>query len=40
MFTKKYNVYYVCDYKYKWFRYIVKLNGKEQLEITYNMKTK
>ena len=40
MFAKKYNVYYVGDYNSKWFRYIVKLNDKEQLEITYNMKTK
>ena len=40
MFAEKYNVYYVCDYNYKWFRYIVKLNDKEQLEITYNIKTK
>ena len=40
MFAKKYNVYYVGDYNHTWFRYIVKLNDKEQLEITYNMKTK
>ena len=33
-------VFYVCDYNYNWFRYIVKLNDKEQLEITYNMNTK
>ena len=39
-YAEKYNVYYVCDYNYSWFRYIVKLNDKEQLEITYNMKTK
>ena len=39
-YAEKYNVYYVGDYNYNWFRYIVKLNDKEQLEITYNMKTK
>ena len=39
-YAEKYNVYYVCDYNYNWIRYIVKLNDKEQLEITYNMKTK
>ena len=37
-YAEKYNVYYVCDYNYNWFRYIVKLNDKEQLEITYNIK--
>ena len=39
-YTEKYNIYYVCDYNISWFRYIVKLNDKEQLEITYNMKAK
>ena len=39
-YAEKYNVYYVCDYNYNWFRYIVKLNDKEQLEINYNIKTK
>ena len=39
-YAEKYNVYYVCDYNYSWVRYIVKMNDKEQLEITYNMKTK
>ena len=40
MFAKKYNIYYVCDYNYSWFRYIVKLNDKEQLEIVYNIRAK
>lgn len=35
-YAKKYNVYYICNFK--WVRYIVKLNDKEQLEITYNIK--
>ena len=39
-YAKKYNVYYVGDYNYNWFRYIVKLNDKEQLEITYNIRAK
>ena len=39
-YAKKYIVYYVGDYNYSWFRYIVKLNDEKQLEITYNMKTK
>ena len=39
-YAEKYNVYYVCDYNYNWFRYIVKLNDKEQLEITYNIRAK
>ena len=39
-YAEKYNVYYVCDYNYSWFRYIVKLNDKEQLEITYNVRAK
>ena len=39
-YAKTYIVYYVGDYNYSWFRYIVKLNDEKQLEITYNMKTK
>ena len=39
-YAEKYNVYYVYDYNFKWVRYIIKLNDKEQLEITYNMKAK
>lgn len=35
-YAKKYNVYYIGNFK--WVRYIVKLNDKEQLEITYNIK--
>ena len=34
-YAKKYNVYYIGNFK--WVRYIVKLNDKEQLEITYNI---
>lgn len=37
-YAKKYNVYYIGNFK--WVRYIVKLNDKEQLEITYNMRDK
>lgn len=37
-YAKKYNVYYICNFK--WVRYIVKLNDKEQLEITYNIRAK
>ena len=37
-YAKKYNVYYICNFK--WVRRIVKLNDKEQLEITYNIRAK
>ena len=37
-YAKKYNIYYIGNFK--WVRYIVKLNDKEQLEITYNMRYK
>lgn len=37
-YAKKYNVYYIGNFK--WVRYIVKLNDKEQLEITYNIRAK
>lgn len=37
-YAKKYNVYYISNFKLV--RYIVKLNDKEQLEITYNMRAK
>ena len=37
-YAKKYNIYYIGNFK--WVRYIVKLNDKEQLEITYNIRAK
>lgn len=37
-YAKKYNIYYIGNFK--WVRYIVKLNDKEQLEITYNIRDK
>ena len=37
-YAKKYNIYYIGNFK--WVRYIVKLNDKEQLEITYNIRVK
>lgn len=37
-YAKKYNVYYIGNFK--WVRCIVKLNDKEQLEITYNIRAK
>ena len=37
-YAKKYNIYYISNFK--WVRYIVKLNDKEQLEITYNIRAK
>lgn len=37
-YAKKYNVYYIGNFKLV--RYIVKLNDKEQLEITYNIRAK
>ena len=37
-YAKKYNIYYIGNFK--WVRCIVKLNDKEQLEITYNIRAK
>ena len=37
-YAKKYNIYYIGNFK--WVRYIIKLNDKEQLEITYNIRAK
>ena len=38
IYAKTYNIYYIGNFK--WVRYIVKLNDKEQLEITYNIRAK